>query len=60
MPQTEARMTIETIIRSLRNIVDEWQEASKDQILEEVKTSVKLILDDVCNSLGIEPKQIGL
>jgi hypothetical protein len=60
MPQTEARMTIETIIRNLRNIVDEWREASEDQNLEEVKTSVKLILDDVCNSLGIRPEQIGL
>ena len=53
-------MTIETIIRSLRNIVDEWREASEDQNLEEVKTSVKMILDDVCNSLGINPEQIGL
>ncbi|MFC1923331.1 hypothetical protein ACFLY4_08575 [Chloroflexota bacterium] len=53
-------MTIETIIRNLRNIVDEWREASEDQNLEETKTSVKLILNDVCNSLGIEPKQIGL
>ena len=53
-------MTIETIIRNLRKIVDEWQEASDGQDLVAIKSSVKLILDDVCSSLGIEPEQIGL
>jgi len=52
-------MTIETIIQNLRNIVAEWKEACEGENLEDVKASVKLILDDVCNSLGIEPEQIG-
>ena len=53
-------MTVEAIIQNLRNIVVEWHEASEGENLEDVKASVKLILDDVCNSLGIEPEQIGL
>ena len=53
-------MTIETIIQNLRNIVAEWKEACEGESLEDVKASVKLILDDVCYSLGIEPEQIGL
>jgi len=53
-------MTIETIVQNLRNIVAEWHEATDGENLEDVKASVKLILDDVCNSLGIEPEQIGL
>ncbi len=53
-------MTIETIIQNLRNIVAEWKEASEGENLEDVKASVKLIMNDVCNSLDIEPEQIGL
>ena len=53
-------MTIESIIQNLRNIVVEWKEATDGENLEDIKASVKLILDDVCNSLGIEPEQIGL
>ena len=53
-------MTVEAIITNLRNIVAERQEATNGADLEDVKASVKLILDDVCNSLGIEPEQIGL
>jgi len=53
-------MTVEAIITNLRNMVAEWHEATDGENLEDVKTSVKLILDDVCNSLGIEPEQIGL
>ena len=50
-------MTIETIVQNLRNIIVEWKEASDGENLEDVKASVKLIMDDVCNSLGIEPGQ---
>ncbi len=53
-------MTVEAIIQNLRNIVAEWQEATDGENLEDVKASVKLILVDVCNSLGINPEQIGL
>ena len=53
-------MTIESILQNLRNLVQEWQEATDGENLEDVKASVKLILDDVCNSLGIKPEQIGL
>ena len=53
-------MTIESIIQNLRNIVAEWQEATDGENLEDIKASVKLILDDVCHSLGIEPEQVGL
>ena len=53
-------MTVEAIIQNLRNMVAEWKEACEGEDLEDVKASVKLILDDVCNSLGIESKQIGL
>ncbi len=50
-------MTVEAIIQNLRNIVAEWHEATDDENLEDVKASVKMILDDVCNSLNIEPGQ---
>ena len=53
-------MTVEAIIQNLRNMVVEWKEATDGENLEDVKAPVKLVLDDVCNSLGIEPKQIGL
>jgi hypothetical protein len=42
-------MTFETIVQNLRNIVVEWREATDGENLEDVKTSVKLILDDACN-----------
>jgi hypothetical protein len=42
-------MTVEAIIQKLRYIVTEWREATDGENLEDVKTSVKLILDDACN-----------
>lgn len=48
-------MTIEMIIQYLRHIVPERKETCNGENLEYVKTLVRLILDDVANSLGIEP-----
>ncbi len=53
-------MTIETIIRRLRHLVDEWQEATDGEKLEDVNAPVKMLFEDICQVLNIEPDQIGL
>jgi len=53
-------MTIETIIRNLRNIVDELQEATDGEQLDDVKAPVKMLFEDICQVLNIDPELIGL
>lgn len=53
-------MTIETIIQRLGHLVAEWLEATDGEQLDDVKAPVKLMFEDVCQVLNIEPKQIGL
>ena len=53
-------MTIETIIRRLRHLVDEWQEATDGEKLEDVKAPVQLLFEDICQVLNIDPELIGL
>ena len=53
-------MTTEAILLNLSNLVQEWQEAAAGQDLEDVKASVSFLLEDVCQSLGVDPQEIGL
>lgn len=52
-------MSKETIIENLRSLVSEWLLATGGD-LNEAKTSVEMLLIDVCNSLDISPDEIGL
>ena len=53
-------MTIETIINRLNHLAAEWLEATDGELLDDVKAPVKMLFEDICQVLNIEPDQIGL
>ena len=53
-------MTIETIIQRLSHLVAEWLEATGDEQLDDVKAPVKMLFEDICQVLNIDPELIGL
>ena len=53
-------MTIETMINRLSHLVSEWLEATDGEQLDDVKAPMKMLIEDICQVLNIEPEQIGL
>jgi hypothetical protein len=53
-------MTLEKIIRRLGHLVAEWHEATDGEQLDDVKAPVKLLFEDICRALNINPELIGL
>ena len=45
------------IVNGLANLRREWQEAANGESLAEVKGSVGLLLDDVCDSIGLDGEE---
>ena len=53
-------MTIETIIQRLSPLVAEWHEATNGELSDDTKAPVKMLFEDICRVLNIEPELIGL